>query len=309
MIRLGQDPKSVRPDLNKQVLFNSYTKYLEPEVVQGIESRNTRYSNLDTNFQDFAENRSQGVCTQTKEIFIRNCKFLLRDKKSFASIFFNSLFISLIMLSVYHGVGKYPDDFPEDTDECEDLKTQIEEYQHNTSGMSLNLANQLTMSASFNVVFQVPLQIPVLKRELGSKMYVPSAYYIGRFVSNILIQMFYPIIMITTIFLGLGIDHNIENYSMMMLIAFLGNFVFCGQGYFMGTVISDENQAKSLNMLLVLILFPTSGVMVNLDQANIFVKAIADVSPLRYVNEAFFTVLMYSIGQPKSYNNCSIEIS
>jgi hypothetical protein len=39
-------------------MVKQYNKILEPAVLDGISMRAERYSNLDTNFRDFAENRS-----------------------------------------------------------------------------------------------------------------------------------------------------------------------------------------------------------------------------------------------------------
>uniref|UniRef100_A0A7S3CMS2 ABC-2 type transporter transmembrane domain-containing protein n=1 Tax=Strombidium rassoulzadegani TaxID=1082188 RepID=A0A7S3CMS2_9SPIT len=159
------------------------------------------------------------------------------------------------------------------------------------------------MSASFNVVFQVPLQVPVLKRELASKMYTPSSYYIGRFISNLLIQIFYPLIMVTVIYLGLGLDLDVQTYCLLLSIAIMGNWVFCGQGYFLGTVLT-ESSAKAFNMTLFLFLFPTTGIMTNIKDSGLIMKIISYVSPLRYVNEAFYTVFLRSLGEDKVYPNC-----
>lgn len=49
------------------------------------------------------------------------------------------------------------------------------------------VSNQLSISASINVIIQVPLQAPVMKRELANKMYSPTAYYLGRFISNLIV--------------------------------------------------------------------------------------------------------------------------
>jgi len=66
-----------------------------------MEMRQERYKKIDTNFQEFAENRNSGSLMQFKEVFVRNWLFLLRNKKSFASIFFNAIIIALCMLAVF----------------------------------------------------------------------------------------------------------------------------------------------------------------------------------------------------------------
>jgi len=74
-----------------------------------MDSRNEKYSEIDTNFQDFLENRSSGFWIQFREIFIRNILFMLRNKRALAAIFFNSFVISIMLWAVYWKVGEFPD--------------------------------------------------------------------------------------------------------------------------------------------------------------------------------------------------------
>ena len=46
---------------------------------------------------------------QFKEIFIRNWIFLTRNRRSMAAVVFNSLIVSLMMLSVFWKVCDFPD--------------------------------------------------------------------------------------------------------------------------------------------------------------------------------------------------------
>jgi len=42
-------------------------------------------------------------------VFIRNLKYLTRNRKAFAAIVFNSLIISLMIMSVFWKIGTFPD--------------------------------------------------------------------------------------------------------------------------------------------------------------------------------------------------------
>ena len=46
------------------------------------------------------------------------------------------------------------------------------------------ISNQLSMSASVNVIIQVALQAPVMKRELNSKMYSPTSKSLEKLVPD-----------------------------------------------------------------------------------------------------------------------------
>jgi hypothetical protein len=65
----------------------------------------------------------------------------------------------------------------------------------------------------------MPMQVTVFKRETMNKMYSPSLYYFARVFSGIMLQIFYPIIMATIIFFGLGTHNTFANYFMFLLTA------------------------------------------------------------------------------------------
>lgn len=147
--------------------------------------RTSRYSTVDTNFRDFAENRGAGFLRQFKEVFVRNWLFLNRNRRALGGIIFNSFFIALIMLSIYWHVADFPDLVGiAATRGVAKAQSDYATYVMNIRGLAFMLSNQLSISASQNAILQVPLQAPVMKRELANKMYSPSAYFLGRFISN-----------------------------------------------------------------------------------------------------------------------------
>jgi hypothetical protein len=50
-----------------------------------------------------------------------------------------------------------------------------------------------------------------MRRELANKMYSPTAYFLARYSSNMLLQTMYPTIMIVTLFWAVGIDTSSKN--------------------------------------------------------------------------------------------------
>lgn len=67
-----------------------------------------------------------------------------------------------------------------------------------------------------------------MKREFANKMYSPTAYFLGRFLSNMIIQIFYPMIMILILFWNVGIDTSTDNFLWMCAFGLMGNFIYCG---------------------------------------------------------------------------------
>jgi len=80
----------------------------------------------------------------------------------------------------------------------------------------------------------MPMQLPVFRRELANQMYTPSTYFWGRFLSNLLIQIPYPVLYITCMYWGLGIEMTYYNYLSLVIYAILINYISCAQGYFAG---------------------------------------------------------------------------
>ena len=154
-------------------------------------------------------------------------------------------------------------------------------------GLSFMIANQLSISASINVILQVPLQAPVMKRELANKMYSPTAYFLGRYLSTLVIQLLYPLIMLTLLFWMIGIDTSFDNLLWMVCYGVLSNYAFCGQGYFMGILVLNEDAVKVVNFLVIMFWMTSNGVLANLQTANWFIRGLSTISPMRYTTEGF----------------------
>lgn len=70
--------------------------------------RLSRFTDINTKFETFAEKRRSSFLRQWVEIFVRNMRFLLRNRKGLIAIIFNSAFIALLMLSVWYNTGDIP---------------------------------------------------------------------------------------------------------------------------------------------------------------------------------------------------------
>jgi len=126
-----------------------------------------------------------------------------------------------------------------------------------------------------------------MQRELANKMYSPTAYYLGRFISNLIVQILYPLIMILILFWLIDIDTSLNNFLWFMAFGLLSNFVFCGQGFFLGIMVLDESSVKIINVLFVMVFLASNGVLCNLTTANWFIKGLSHISPNRFNTEGF----------------------
>lgn len=139
-----------------------------------------------------------------------------------------------------------------------------------------------------------------MQRELANKMYTPTAYYLGRFLSNLILQFAYPVIMVLSVFWLTGIDTEWENFLFFMSFGLLGNFVFCGQGFFMG-IAFDEGTVWTINTFSVLFFTLGNGAFANLDSATWFVKFLSKVSPARFNLEGIFFALSRQVTEDSTY--------
>ena len=72
---------------------------------------------------------------------------------------------------------------------------------------------------AFAMVHMIPLAFPVFQREMGSHMYSATSYFIAATLSNICINIFYPLLvsLLTFFFYGFPVS-NFEGFLCFFLI-------------------------------------------------------------------------------------------
>lgn len=94
--------------------------------------------------------------------------------------------------------------------------------------------------------------------------------------------------MIPIMFWVIGIDTSFGNLCWVSSIAIAAGFCFCAQGFFWGLLITDENRVQQANVFMVMLWVASNGCLVNLKNANWFIKALGAISPARLACEGFF---------------------
>ena len=87
----------------------------------------------------------------------------------------------------------------------------------------------------------------VFRREISAKMYGPSVYYFGRFVSNFILQLCYPILLILITFFGLGIKVDAGAFFEMLAYSIQLNLIGVAMGFFVGILIDKAQPALTVN--------------------------------------------------------------
>ena len=138
---------------------------------------------------------------------MRNLVYLLRNPSTLRLIFSNAIIMGLVTLSIFYKAGDFYH-----------AKTAGQAF-GNFVGMSFATSNNFLFPAVSAVVLQMPLQVPVFKREVMNRMYSPTVYYFARILSGILVQLFYPTALVLILFFGLGITISVENFFLFWITA------------------------------------------------------------------------------------------
>jgi hypothetical protein len=210
---------------------------------------------LKVTFSEFAKNRQAGFVAQLCLIAARNFKFLTRNHMAIAAVFVNSIGLSLLILSLYWKVGKLPEaeieqmviDYldnptPEALTYLEEQVAQVlGTFVVNLQGLATMMCTLIFIAGCMNVILQLPLQQGVMKREFANKMYTPTAYYLGRFSSNLIIQVVYPAILVAALFWGIGIETTAANFLRLLSAGCLSIAYMTAQGYLEAILVPDTD--------------------------------------------------------------------
>jgi hypothetical protein len=231
-----------------------------------------------------SEGRSVSGWTQFVELFKRNSTYLLRNPATIRMTFVNAAFIALLVLALFFKVADIylGDDIFFD-------KTRVALY--NWVGLSFMMTNNIMMPSILNVVLQMPLQVPVFKREIMNRMYTPTAYYFARIISGMLVQLCQPLILTFIVFFGLGEPITFENFVNFLTGAMQLTLVGCGVGYFCGVLVDDDNIARGITTFFTLCFMLVSGGLNSAATYPPVVDQMQYISPNRYALEIFFRVL------------------
>ncbi len=95
--------------------------------------------------------------------------------------FFNTVFVALLVLALFWRVCAV------DLSNDGETLTLTRRSMFNWIGLSFMLTNNIMMPSVQNVVLQMPVQVPVFKREIMNHMYSPTAYFFARTISGMLV--------------------------------------------------------------------------------------------------------------------------
>lgn len=293
IINMCQNPKTIREDLTTADLYTSYDNTLRGQVDQQVMQHVEKYQGFQARFTEYEKRtRSVSKAKMFCALFKRSIVYLLRNPRTFQATIFNSFFLSIIFGSLLWNVGSnYSDIYYEQTEDLTRNPSPREQQALKFYlGASTMLMNNIYNWAAIGCILQLPLWVPVLKRELMNRMYTPGIYFLTRTISGTLFQMAYPTILTLIIFWLLGIKIYAANFFFFLLGAYGIVLCGCGMGYFFGSLFDFPQAANMFLSLALQYTYLISGGFANPDTMIGFNKYLAYASPCRYVNEIFFRV-------------------
>lgn len=111
-------------------------------------------------------------------------------------------------------------------------------------GVSTIMNNNLFFYGIFVSILQMPLWVPIMKRELMNRMYSTTTYFYGRVASCIFFQLVYPLLITLICFWFLGIQLNFKNFCLFVLNGLGICFNGCAIGFLFGNLFENDENSR-----------------------------------------------------------------
>ncbi|KAK4524991.1 hypothetical protein GAYE_SCF07G2895 [Galdieria yellowstonensis] len=139
----------------------------------------------------------------------------------------------------------------------------------------------------FQSLTSLPTEKPVLSKERASGAYRLSAYFIGKAVVEVPLDLIYPFFFSVYIYWMLNL--NPEASRFILFLVFVGITVFTAQsiGLFIASVFMDFRKSQTLAAVFMLTSMLTGGFYVNDSQMPVWIRWIQYLSFIHYIYDSF----------------------
>ena len=135
----------------------------------------------------------------------------------------------------------------------------------------------------------IPIDRPIFLRELASRMYGATPYYLAMVTNSSVVVLVYPVIVTLTSFFFFGLEESSFGDCLEWMLI-MGHLMLAGSlfGFMLGTFLDNEVVGTQVNSLFIIFFTFGAGFFANAgDNANFVVEMLSYVSPLRYSTEIF----------------------
>lgn len=148
------------------------------------------------------------------------------------------------------------------------------------------------------MAIQIPLNLPMLNKEMQSHMYSVSSFFCACILASFLSFGLYPLIVSPISFWMYGLDQS-QFVPFLYWTATLTLEAICGFafGLMIGTITRHQNGAISTNLLFAMILSFGGGMYANTgSDANPLIRGLTYISPIRFAAELLLRAVLKEKG-------------
>ncbi|EQC27530.1 hypothetical protein SDRG_14590 [Saprolegnia diclina VS20] len=211
----------------------------------------------------------------------RNLRRLVRDTAAFKARLAQSVVLALLSGLIYRNLSL--------------SQTGIQSFAGALFFITLNQG----MLAATSEFVQIPLELPLLRREVSAGLYAPTTWYLAKNVSELWTQVLFPLLFVVPVFFLIGFDAHVEEPASvlwtMSLFLSLVTSACVGLGYVISCAVPRPDVAPMVGIVALMPLVLFGGLLVNANDTPGYFVWLEYLSPIQYgyrgLNRAFWTAV------------------
>eukprot|EP00357_Protocruzia_adherens_P000286 CAMPEP_0115037682 /NCGR_PEP_ID=MMETSP0216-20121206/42956_1 /TAXON_ID=223996 /ORGANISM="Protocruzia adherens, Strain Boccale" /LENGTH=617 /DNA_ID=CAMNT_0002417933 /DNA_START=140 /DNA_END=1994 /DNA_ORIENTATION=+ len=169
--------------------------------------------------------------------------------------------------------------------DTDDTKTGVDDKM----GLFMFCCINQFMAGVQSVILAFPIERAVFLKEYSGRLYDTGPYFIAKNVPELPLQLLFPALFATIIYLPSGLLLEFDKYLLFVVGVLAISFCGISFGYFLSTAMTDTELISSIGPVTLIPFMLASGFFVNLDDIGVWAGWLAYVSPLRYGMETLTT--------------------
>ena len=155
----------------------------------------------------------------------------------------------------------------------------------NITGAMFFIIMNMVFSNSFSVLRIFSQHLNVFKREYSKRWYSLTSYFIAKTTSDIIFQVFNPIIFFTPVYWIVGLRNSVSAYLYSLLTLEILCLCACSWGYLIASASPGSDIVSVISPTLLLPFLIAGGFLVNSTSLPVYISWFADLSFFRYAFE------------------------
>mmetsp|Transcript_9095 Transcript_9095/g.9873 ORF Transcript_9095/g.9873 Transcript_9095/m.9873 type:complete len:618 (+) Transcript_9095:211-2064(+) len=254
----------------REKLWSSYDTKLAPTISSSMATLEASHKVYDV-FAHHSLPTHASTWTQLSVLLGRSWINVKRNKKMIKMRTVMTIVFALLGMALYW-----------DTD---DTKTGVDDKM----GLFMFCCINQFMAGVQSVILAFPIERAVFLKEYSGRLYDTGPYFIAKNVPELPLQLLFPALFATIIYLPSGLLLEFDKYLLFVVGVLAISFCGISFGYFLSTAMTDTELISSIGPVTLIPFMLASGFFVNLDDIGVWAGWLAYVSPLRYGMETLTT--------------------